>query len=316
MVRRRNATFNPQHWQASMRTADTFHAWAFPFTRCFYLAVRSCGIARCSRILPSRLLTMYASSVLGRVEMSRGWRRPKPATLPPSKASATNRSVMANSAAATHTPVRVLPRPTRPSSYAHKCVRAHGASCAPAQSRAHASSHLRTPSYTFAQLRTPSHTFAHLRTPSQVCLPVLWTGQIELGTMVSEQSLAAQDAFPPDARHWRLHRLPTRELDVRPAPHPPRLRDMPRARRSLLVVSELPADPPICPPYFCGARPRYDSNPCAINCMPNPVYDILPRGAWLVNSGICQRQEDFLWDPISQVCTPCRARTETQSARQ
>jgi hypothetical protein len=49
----------------------------------------------------------------------------------------------------------------------------------------------------------------------------------------------------------------------------------------------------------------YDSNPCAANCMQNPVYEILPRGGWLVRSGICQDPADFIWDPTSQTyCCP------------
>lgn len=49
----------------------------------------------------------------------------------------------------------------------------------------------------------------------------------------------------------------------------------------------------------------FDSNPCGGPCMLNPVYDILPRNAWLVESSACQRWEEFLWDPVSQtMCCP------------
>ena len=39
---------------------------------------------------------------------------------------------------------------------------------------------------------------------------------------------------------------------------------------------------------FLVDNSTYDSNPCSANCMLNPVYDILPRGSWLVRSGVCQ----------------------------
>ena len=53
------------------------------------------------------------------------------------------------------------------------------------------------------------------------------------------------------------------------------------------------------------ANSTYDSNPCSTTCMQNPVYEILPRGSWLVQSGICQVPSDFVWDPTSQThCCP------------
>ena len=49
----------------------------------------------------------------------------------------------------------------------------------------------------------------------------------------------------------------------------------------------------------------FDSNPCASTCMLNPVYDILPRESWVVDSGICQAPGDFVFDPTSEtLCCP------------
>jgi hypothetical protein len=49
----------------------------------------------------------------------------------------------------------------------------------------------------------------------------------------------------------------------------------------------------------------YDSNPCGGTCQLNPVYEILPRNEWIARSGVCQRAEDFQFDPISQTdCCP------------
>ena len=49
----------------------------------------------------------------------------------------------------------------------------------------------------------------------------------------------------------------------------------------------------------------YDSNPCASTCMLNPIYDIVPRLSWVIESGICQAQEDFVYDPVSNtMCCP------------
>ena len=40
-------------------------------------------------------------------------------------------------------------------------------------------------------------------------------------------------------------------------------------------------------------------------CLANPLYEILPRGQWLVEAGICQRSEDFAYDASSQsLCCP------------
>ena len=39
--------------------------------------------------------------------------------------------------------------------------------------------------------------------------------------------------------------------------------------------------------------------------MSNPLYEILPRGDWLRASGICQRDADFVFDPLSRSrCCP------------
>ena len=49
----------------------------------------------------------------------------------------------------------------------------------------------------------------------------------------------------------------------------------------------------------------FDSNPCRTGCLLNPVYDILPRQLWTVQSGMCMRPEDFVWDEKSRsVCCP------------
>ena len=70
---------------------------------------------------------------------------------------------------------------------------------------------------------------------------------------------------------------------------------------------------------FLVDNSTYDSNPCSANCMLNPVYDILPRGSWLVRSGVCQSADDFRWDPTSQTfCCPspdyCCPNSETSCA--
>jgi hypothetical protein len=40
-------------------------------------------------------------------------------------------------------------------------------------------------------------------------------------------------------------------------------------------------------------------------CTPNPIYDTLPYGNYLVHSNICQRETDFKLDPVSQtICCP------------
>ena len=50
---------------------------------------------------------------------------------------------------------------------------------------------------------------------------------------------------------------------------------------------------------------QYDSNPCRATCMLNPIYDLQPRMEWVVASGICQRMEDFAYDPASRsLCCP------------
>lgn len=49
----------------------------------------------------------------------------------------------------------------------------------------------------------------------------------------------------------------------------------------------------------------FSSNPCGAACLLNPVYEFLPRQAWVVASGLCQRFEDFVWDPTSRtLCCP------------
>ena len=49
----------------------------------------------------------------------------------------------------------------------------------------------------------------------------------------------------------------------------------------------------------------FSSNPCGSTCMLNPVYDFLPRGDWVVKSGICQRPSDFVYDEKSRsLCCP------------
>jgi hypothetical protein len=49
----------------------------------------------------------------------------------------------------------------------------------------------------------------------------------------------------------------------------------------------------------------FSSNPCSTVCWLNPVYDFLPRGQWVVDSGVCQRLEDFVLDPTSgTLCCP------------
>eukprot|EP00322_Chrysochromulina_rotalis_P025231 CAMPEP_0115862346 /NCGR_PEP_ID=MMETSP0287-20121206/18126_1 /TAXON_ID=412157 /ORGANISM="Chrysochromulina rotalis, Strain UIO044" /LENGTH=176 /DNA_ID=CAMNT_0003316759 /DNA_START=141 /DNA_END=671 /DNA_ORIENTATION=+ len=50
---------------------------------------------------------------------------------------------------------------------------------------------------------------------------------------------------------------------------------------------------------------QFDSNPCRSTCMLNPIYDLLPRMEWITASHICQRIEDFTYDPVSEsMCCP------------
>ena len=50
---------------------------------------------------------------------------------------------------------------------------------------------------------------------------------------------------------------------------------------------------------------QFDSNPCRSTCMLNPIYDLHPRMAWITASNICQRMEDFEYDPASEsLCCP------------
>ena len=57
---------------------------------------------------------------------------------------------------------------------------------------------------------------------------------------------------------------------------------------------------------FIVDRGPFDSNPCQGQCMSNPVYDILPRASWLVESHVCQDPErDFVYDNVSgTLCCP------------
>jgi hypothetical protein len=49
----------------------------------------------------------------------------------------------------------------------------------------------------------------------------------------------------------------------------------------------------------------FSSNPCGSSCFLNPVYDFYPRGKWVVDSGICQRDSDFILDPSTgTLCCP------------
>ena len=63
------------------------------------------------------------------------------------------------------------------------------------------------------------------------------------------------------------------------------------------VASRGPSEPPAV--RFMFDDVSADSNPCRATCMSNPVYDILPRAEWVVASNICQRDADFVYDPIS-----------------
>lgn len=50
---------------------------------------------------------------------------------------------------------------------------------------------------------------------------------------------------------------------------------------------------------------QFDSNPCRSTCMLNPVYDLLPRMAWITKSNICQNMDDFRYDADSEsLCCP------------
>ena len=41
----------------------------------------------------------------------------------------------------------------------------------------------------------------------------------------------------------------------------------------------------------------FDSNPCRVSCFLNPLYDLLPRNAWLVQQGVCQARPLHLSTP-------------------
>ena len=57
--------------------------------------------------------------------------------------------------------------------------------------------------------------------------------------------------------------------------------------------------------FFLIDNSTFDSNPCQGACGMNPLYDLLPRNSWLVESDTCQRLEDFSWDNVSQtLCCP------------
>ena len=45
-------------------------------------------------------------------------------------------------------------------------------------------------------------------------------------------------------------------------------------------------------------------------CLANPLYEILPRGQWLVDADVCQRQEDFAFDAETQSLCWQRLRIE------
>ena len=42
----------------------------------------------------------------------------------------------------------------------------------------------------------------------------------------------------------------------------------------------------------------FDSNPCRVSCFLNPLYDLLPRNAWLVQQGVCQARPLHLSTPL------------------
>ena len=67
----------------------------------------------------------------------------------------------------------------------------------------------------------------------------------------------------------------------------------------------LPANEGQPPRWSYLVNSQFDSNPCRSTCMLNPIYDLLPRMVWVTESNICQRTEDFLFDPMSQsLCCP------------
>ena len=49
----------------------------------------------------------------------------------------------------------------------------------------------------------------------------------------------------------------------------------------------------------------FDSNPCRVSCFLNPLYDLLPRNAWLVQQGVCQaRSLDLPTPPYTSLSPP------------
>ena len=49
----------------------------------------------------------------------------------------------------------------------------------------------------------------------------------------------------------------------------------------------------------------FDSNPCRVSCFLNPLYDLLPRNAWLVQQGVCQARPLHLsTPPYLSLCLP------------
>ena len=74
---------------------------------------------------------------------------------------------------------------------------------------------------------------------------------------------------------------------------------IPALRRALPDATDQP------PAYTYLVAGQFDSNPCRATCMMNPIYDLQPRMGWVTASRICQRMEDFTYDPASEsLCCP------------
>ena len=105
---------------------------------------------------------------------------------------------------------------------------------------------------------------------------------------------------PRDEAHFLIWQVRNELFPVRDSERPLSfMHNMVSALRRALAWSEPP------PPINFVISGQFDSNPCRATCMLNPLYDLLPRMQWVVDSRICQRREDFVFDEPSQsLCCP------------
>lgn len=83
-------------------------------------------------------------------------------------------------------------------------------------------------------------------------------------------------------------------------------------RRALALPKPRTVDPETMAPLeylpflgFLIPNGQFDSNPCRAACILNPVYDIMPRQRWTVQSAMCTSPSDFVHDKASgTLCCP------------